>query len=87
MEQLLKDAIEVLRLVSLDCQGALNDEWDRSDDGFVAMQENAEEMIARYDVLMNPTCENAGHAYACTGVWKCTRCGQTEADTFDGRPL
>ena len=82
MEALLKDAIEVLRLISLDCESALDgDGWDRSDDGFVAMQVNADEMIARYETLTDLTCKY-GHAYAwsgeipCTGVWKCVRCGQ-----------
>jgi len=38
---------EVLQLVWLDCHMAIEDMWDRSDDGFDAIIKNIEEVLGR----------------------------------------
>ena len=35
----LNEVKEILDILHTDCEMALNDDWDRSDDGFIAMQD------------------------------------------------
>ena len=48
-----KDIEKVLSQILTDCQMALDDTWDRSDDGFVAMQENIYDLALKYDLEVN----------------------------------
>ena len=50
----MKEDIEaLLSQILTDCQMALDDVWDRSDDGFIAIQENIYEVAASYDLKVN----------------------------------
>jgi hypothetical protein len=50
----MKEDIEaLLSQILTDCQMALDDVWDRSDDGFIAIQENIYEVAASYDFKVN----------------------------------
>lgn len=44
-----EDLEKVLSCIVNDCQMALDDTWDRSDDGFVAMQEIVYDFALKYD--------------------------------------
>ena len=45
-----EDMENLLSMIVTDCQMALDDTWDRSDDGFVAMQDRVYEMANKYDL-------------------------------------
>ena len=50
----MKEDLEaLLSQIVNDCQMALDDVWDRSDDGFVAIQDNIYEFVASYDLRTN----------------------------------
>ena len=62
----MKEDIEkVLSQILIDCQMALDNTWDRSDDGFIAIQENIYDIASKYDLQVDGTytvdcshCEN-----------------------------
>jgi hypothetical protein len=48
-----EDIEALLSAILTDCQMALDNTWDRSDDGFIAIQENIYEVAASYDLKVN----------------------------------
>lgn len=48
-----EDIEALLSDILTDCQMALDNTWDRSDDGFIAIQENIYEIAASYDLKVN----------------------------------
>jgi len=48
-----EDIEALLSDILTDCQMALDNTWDRSDDGFIAIQENIYEVAASYDLKVN----------------------------------
>ena len=56
MDGKLKEDLELLlSQITTDAQMALDDTWDRSDDGFVAMQENVYDFAYKYKLNVKTT--------------------------------
>jgi hypothetical protein len=41
-----------IQLLYLSCQQALEGSWDRSDDGFIAMADDLEEIMKHFDIVI-----------------------------------